>query len=195
MNKGKFIVFYGINNLGKSTQALKLVERLKNEGEKAEYLKYPVYELEPSGLLINDYLRGDNKFDLTRKEAQILYVMNRFQYELVLKKKLNQGTNIISEDYVGTGLAWGITTGVEENFLKEINKNLLKEDLAFLFDGNRFTESEEKKHKHENNGEFLNKCREVHLRLGREFNWKTINANQTIEEIHNQLWQEIKKII
>ncbi len=193
--KGKFIVFYGINNLGKSTQALKLVEKIKTEGEKAEYLKYPIYEMKPSGLLINNYLREDNKFSLTRKEAQILYTMNRFQYAPFLKEKLEQGINIISEDYVGTGLAWGITTGVKESFLKEMNKDLLKEDLAFLFDGERFTESEEKNHKHETNSELLNKCREVHLKLGREFNWKTINANQSIEEIHNRLWQEVKKII
>ncbi len=193
--KGKFIVFYGINNLGKSTQAFKLVEKLNQKGKRAEYLKYPVYDLDPSGLLINNYLREDNKFNLSRKEAQILYTMNRFQYEPILKEKLSQGINIISEDYTGTGLAWGITTGVEENFLKRINKKLLKEDLAFLFDGERFEESEEKNHKHETNGDFMKKARQIHLRLGQEYNWKKINANLSREEIHKQIFKEVNKII
>ena len=43
---GKFIVFYGINSLGKSTQAEILIDRLEKNGRKAEYLKYPVYELQ-----------------------------------------------------------------------------------------------------------------------------------------------------
>jgi len=46
---GKFIVLYGINNLGKTTQTRILVDKLKLHGLKAEYLKYPVYDLAPSG--------------------------------------------------------------------------------------------------------------------------------------------------
>lgn len=194
-NKGKFIVFYGINNLGKSTQAQKLVERLKNEGEKAEYLKYPVYELEPSGKMINNYLREGNKYGLSAREAQIMYALNRTQYEHKLQEKLEAGINVVSEDYTGTGLAWGITTGVDEEFLKYINKHLLREDLAFLFDGDRFLEAQEKTHKHESNDGFMEKAREVHLRLGREMGWEKINANQSIEEIHEEIWERVKKII
>jgi thymidylate kinase len=43
--KGKFIVLYGINNLGKTTQAKLLVEKFQKEGLKAEYMKYAVYSL------------------------------------------------------------------------------------------------------------------------------------------------------
>ena len=42
---GKFIVIYGVNNLGKTTQANMLVQKLKASGLKAEYLKYPIYDL------------------------------------------------------------------------------------------------------------------------------------------------------
>lgn len=192
---GKFIVFYGINNLGKSTQAQKLIERLKNEGKDAEYLKYPIYELEPSGRMINNYLREGNKYDLSAREAQIMYTLNRTQYEHKLREKLEAGINVISEDYTGTGLAWGITTGVDEEFLKYINKHLLQEDLAFLFDGDRFLGAQEKTHKHESNDGFMERAREVHLRLGRELGWEKINANQSIEEIHEMIWRKVKEIV
>jgi len=193
--KGKFIVLYGINNLGKTTQAKMLVHKLITHGFKAEYLKYPIYDLAPSGVVLNNYLRGGNFFNLSPREAQIFYAKNRTQYEKKLLKKLNEGVNIIAEDYTGTGLAWGIGGGVDEMFLKYINSHLLKEDLAFLFDGERFTHATERGHKHETDNELLERVRKIHLRLGQELGWKKINANLSVEEIHERLWKEIIKII
>lgn len=193
--KGKFIVIYGINNLGKTTQAQKLVTRLQQEGEKAEYLKYPIYELEPSGKMINNYLRENNKYGLSAKEAQIMYAFNRTQYEPQLLEKLESEINIVAEDYTGTGLVWGITTEIDENFLRYINKYLLKEDISLLFDGDRFTEAQEDTHKHESNKDFMERARQIHLRLGEELNWNIIDANRSIEEIHENLYNiVIKKI-
>lgn len=195
MRKGKFIVLYGINNLGKTTQAKKLVDRLNLAGFNAEYLKYPIYGLRPSGELLNGYLREGNPYNLSPREAQIIYAVNRTQYEKELEEKLESGVNIIAEDYTGTGLAWGIGAGAGEQFLKNINCHLLKEDLAFLFDGERFKDAAESGHRHENNEELLGKVRQAHLKLGQEYGWFKINANQPIEQIHNQLWQEVTKII
>jgi len=191
--KGKFIVLYGINNLGKTTQAKLLVEKLQKEGLKAEYIKYPIYDLEPSGKIINGYLREGNPFNLSPREAQIFYASNRFQYEPTLKEKLEQGINVVSEDYKGTGMAWGIGSGVDEKFIKYINKNLLDEDLAFLFDGQRFTEATEAGHKHETDDELMTKVRQSNLRLGEEFGWKKIDANLSIEEIHQIIWDTVQK--
>jgi len=194
-NKGKFIVLYGINNLGKTTQAEKLVERLRKEGRKAEYLKYPIYEIKPSGEILNNYLRGENEHNLTPKEAQIIYALNRSQYEKILLGKLENGINIIAEDYVGTGIAWGIGAGVNEQFLKKVNSHLLKEDLGFLFDGKRFIESIEESHKHETNENLMSKVRDIHLKLAEEFDWIKINANLSIEEIHKELYSKVKEVV
>lgn len=194
-NIGKFIVLYGINNLGKTTQAKMLVHKLITSGLKAEYVKYPIYELIPSGVVLNNYLRGGNYFNLSPREAQIFYAYNRTQFEKELIKKLESGINIIAEDYTGTGLAWGIGAEVDELFLKYINSHLLKEDLAFLFDGERFKEATETGHKHETDDDLINKVRRAHLKLGEEHGWKKINANLSVEEIHHRLLDEIKKII
>ncbi len=51
------ITLYGVNNIGKSTQARFLVERLQAEGHRVEYLKYPIYDLEPTGILGNQGIR------------------------------------------------------------------------------------------------------------------------------------------
>jgi thymidylate kinase len=195
MEKGKLIVLYGINNLGKSTQAKLLVENLRALGHPTEYLKYPLYNLEPAGPMINGYLRGGNPFNLTSREMQMLHTLNRTQYQPELIAKLDAGTTIIAEDYVGTGLAWGIGAGVDENFLKTITKHLYKEDLAFLFDGERFLESIETGHKHENDHELMEKVRTTHQRLGAELGWHPIDANQSIENISEEILKIVKSLL
>lgn len=190
-----FIVLYGINNLGKSTQAKKLVERLHAEGYAAQYVKYPIYDIHPSGTMLNQYLREGNRFNLTPREVQTVYALNRTQYEPTLKALLEQGIHVVAEDYTGTGIAWGIGGGVDRDYLNTINAHLLQEDLAFLFDGERFTEATEKNHKHETNDVLLNTVRSAHQQLGKEHGWKLINANLSIEEIHEQLWQAVQQHI
>lgn len=195
MTKGNFIVLYGTNNLGKSTQAKLLVNRFISAGLKAEYLKYPVYDIEPSGPILNEYLRKGNTMNLSTREAQIIYSLNRTQFEYMLMQKLDDGVNIIAEDYSGTGIAWGIGTGVNENFLRQINSHLLKEDISFLLDGERFKDAIEQNHKLETQNELTVKVRQIHLQLAREFGWHQIKANQGIPQIHSQIWDIIKQNI
>ena len=58
---GKFIAIYGINNIGKSTQTSLLVQKLMNAGIQVEYIKYPIYDLDPTGKMLNEILRGKQK--------------------------------------------------------------------------------------------------------------------------------------
>lgn len=187
---GKLIVMYGINNLGKSTQAKLLVQKMNEHGFATEYLKYPIYDLLPSGEILNDYLRKGNFYNLNAKEAQIIYALNRTQYQTELIAKLEAGTNIVAEDYKGTGIAWGLGAGVSEMFLKSINSHLIEEDLVFLFDGERFISGIEKDHRHENNNDLMNKVRWAHLKLKEEYGWTKINANSSIETIQELIWNK-----
>ena len=195
MLKGKFIILYGINNLGKSTQAKLLVDKLNSEGRKAKYIKYPIYDLKPTGPKINDYLRGGNPEKLSAKDAQMLYVENREDYEPKLIEDLENGIDIVAEDYWGTGVAWGVGAGVDKDFLLELNKSFLKEDLALLLVGKRFETGIERNHKHETNEEFIERVDEIHRELGAEFGWKVLNANDTVEEVSIEIWKEVKKIL
>src|SRR3989344_1533022 len=177
---GKLIVLYGINNLGKSTQARILVERLNSAGRKAKYLKYPIYDLEPTGPALNSYLRGGNPDKLTAKDAQILYAKNREQYEPTLKMDLESGRDVVAEDYWGTGVAWGIGGGVGKDF---------------LLGGKRFESSIEKDHLHETDAGFINKVDAIHKELAAEFGWKIVDANQDKEKVAEDIWQEVIKIL
>ncbi|NCF74881.1 MAG: hypothetical protein GWO87_00110 [Xanthomonadaceae bacterium] len=182
-------------NLKISLRKRSRYQPLNKENIKAEYLKYPLYNLEPSGQILNNFLRQGNSYNLSPREAQIIYVLNRTQFEPILKKKLEQGINIIAEDYVGTGIAWGIGVGVEQKFLEKINLHLLKEDLSILFDGKRFNKAIEKNHKYEIDKKLVKKVRKIHLKLRKKYGWKKINANLSVEKINEILWNKIRKLL
>ncbi len=189
MEKGKFIVLYGINNLGKTTQAKILNETIQKLGYQSEHIKYPMYNLEPTGPVINDYLRQGNPYGLNPREIQIFYAFNRFHYQSQLIKKLESGINIVAEDYTGTGIAWGMANGVDQQFLQAINEGLLLPDLAILMDGERFLKGMEKTHTHENDSSLTDRARATHLKLREEYNWPLINANQEILQVQADIWK------
>lgn len=195
MKKGKFIVLYGINNLGKTTQAKLLVEKLFFEGYQASHLKYPVYDLEPTGKMLDEFLREGNPHRLKGKAVQILYAYNRMQYEGELKSRLESGINIVAEDYWGTGVAWGMGYGIDKDFLLRINKPFMWEDVAFWFDGKRFAGSIEKNHTHESDDELTEKVRLAHKELAGEFGWLKVDANDSIETIHRFIFEKVKTVL
>ena len=190
--QGKLITIYGINNLGKSTQAKLLVKNLKKQGKRVEYLKYPIYNLKPSGPIINKVLRSGKKQKMSEEELQLWYTINRFQYENTLKKKLKAGKIIVAEDYTGTGLSWGAAKGAKLDWLIKTNEPLLAEDIAILLDGSRFIEAKEKNHIHESNDKLVAKCRRVHLQLAKRFEWKIVKANREVDVIAKEVLKLVK---
>ena len=194
--RGKLIVLFGINNLGKTTQAKLLVENLIIKfGKNAEYLKYAVYNLEPSGPLINSYLRQGNPYQFSAREFQLLQVLNRTQYQPKLEEKLSKGTWIVAEDYEGTGIAWGMVAGVDKELLYKLNSHLLKEDLGILFQGEPFPESLDKNNVHEVNLATLEKANQAFAEIARDFGWQIVKANAPIEEVQAQILDIIKRKI
>jgi thymidylate kinase len=193
MIQGKLIVLYGVNNLGKSTQAKIMVDRLSEKSLSAAYLKYPIYDLEPSGSLINEYLRHGNPRKFSSREFQIMMVMNRTQYDSELRDRLAAGEWIVAEDYIGTGIAWGMGAGVDKIFLEKLNQHLIGEDVGLLFDGKRFMQAQEKNHQHETDDDLTEKVRQTHQELAKDYSWPIVEANGTIEDVSAVVWRILTK--
>ncbi len=190
MKKGKFIVIYGANNLGKTTQAKLLVKNLRKAGKKVKYIKYPVYDLEPTGSILNKFLRKN--LSLSEYEAQYIFVQNRRDFQPKLERLLNEGSWIVAEDYKGTGICWGATHRVPLNKMLKLNSGLLEEDLAILLDGDQFKESIEKKH-HNEDGKMWEKGRIMHRKVGKIFGWKRVDAGQSIEKVASNILDIVNK--
>lgn len=187
--KGKFIVLYGANNLGKSAQLERLSDNLHRQGKTVKVIKYPVYDLEPTGPRINAALREG--LELSAEELQIEFAQNRKDFEPTLRQCLDRGEWVISEDYKATGIAWGITYGIPLERMEEINSGLLNEDLAILLDGERFTSGIERKHKHERDAKW-ERARAIHLELAERYGWECVNANQLEKNVASDIWKIVE---
>lgn len=194
--RGKLITLYAINNVGKSTQAKILVENLsKRAGLRAQYLKYARYELHPSGSHLNDYLRNGNPHNFSAREFQLLQILNRTQYQEELNAILDDGFWIVAEDYVGTGIAWGMAAGVERDLLVDLNRHLLCEDLAIYLHGKRHHEAIEKNHAHEGNSELMQQALNAHEHLSDHLAWTSISADGTVDEVSDRIWDSVHSIL
>jgi thymidylate kinase len=184
--QGKFIAIYGINGIGKTTQTERLVAYLQSKVKNAVRLKYPIYDLEPEGPFIYKYLR-DPKFrkknNISTHELQKKYADNRFRYEKELNRRLKNGEWIVAEDYLGTGIAWGLTWGGDLEYLEKINKKLLQPDVSILMHGDRFKTAIEKDHRNEMEEERIMICKNLHFLLANRYNWCIIRANQEAEKV------------
>ena len=198
MRKGKFIAIYGVNGIGKTTQVEILVKYLQSRGLNASRLKYPVYDLSPEGPFIYQYLRDPEfraKNELSTDVLQQKYADNRMRYEPELKKRLESGEWIVAEDYIGTGIAWGMTWGGDLEYLEDINKNLMLADFSILMHGERFNTAIEKYHRNEMENERIKICKNFHLLLAEKYKWKIINANQSVEEVKRDVVKIIDQFI
>lgn len=187
MERGKFITIYGINNIGKTTHAKKLVAKLKSEGNKSIYVKYPVYDEEPSGVFIDKILR-DKEQKIPEDELQLWFVLNRYQYQPKLEKLLEEGYIVVAEDYIGTGIAWGTAKDLDTQWLEAINSKLLKEDLAIMMEGKRDVSAKEDVHVHEQNDELIKKCIDVHSQLADKYAWKRVELQEKIPNTARLIW-------
>lgn len=195
--RGKFIVLYGPNNIGKSTQIGMLASRIITEyHEQVLLVKYPIYGLEPTGPEIKRNIKNSSKSikRIPDLDLQKVYAQNRKDFQHVLEICLKSGVHVIAEDYIGTGIAWGMTKGIEHNKLLEINNYLLIPDVSILLDGERFKGSIEKHHIFENAGdEVWNKNRKIHLKLAKIYKWKKVRSDNPKEKVHEDIWKVVNK--
>lgn len=191
---GKFIAIYGVNNMGKSTHSALLVERLKSEGFDAVYVKFPVYDLAPSGIYLNQILRG-GKQEISEEALQMWFTVNRFQFAAQLERWLEEGKIVVAEDYIGTGIAWGMTKGLKEEWLRAMNEPLRKPDLAILIEGERSMAAVEKDHVHEQDDDLVARCYKNFQYLAEKDGWERVELQPGKSETAKLIWQIVKKVL
>lgn len=192
MVRGKFITIYGVNNIGKTTHARLLVERLKKEGFDAVYIKYPIYDLEPTGKRLNAILRGNTRQSIDEKELQTLFRQNRADFEPQLEQTLKMGKIVVAEDYTGTGIAWGMAKGLTQSFMEQLNVGLLKEDFAILLTGHPDSRAKEARHLHEQNAALLKSVNNIFVQLWQKYAWHSIKIAPKIEDTADRIWGAVR---
>lgn len=171
-----FIAIYGINNIGKTYHAKRLVARLRALNRKAAFVKYPIYNQKPTGPFLNKILRTRDRQHISEEELQLWFVLNRYQFQPKLQAKLRSGITVVAEDYIGTGIAWGSAKGASQIALENMNKFLVQPDVAILLTGERKKEAIEKKHLHERNEALAARCQTIYRKLAKKYGWREVTV-------------------
>ncbi|MEM2815749.1 MAG: dTMP kinase [Candidatus Bathyarchaeia archaeon] len=132
MNKqGFFICIEGLDGSGKTTQAKILVKNLIKQGYTA------LYTAEPSngkiGKFIRRYLHGERRFSGIIEA--LLFAADRFEHvSEEIRPALDEGKIVVSDRYVYSSMAYQGASGIDVDWIKMINKYVLKPDLAIFID-------------------------------------------------------------
>ena len=180
--------------MGKSTHAHILVRRLEEEGYKAKYVKYPVYDIEPTGPFLDRVLRGGEQ-KISEDELQLWFILNRYQFQPQLEKWLEEGYIVVAEDYVGTGMAWGMTKGLTEEWLEQANKFLMKEDLGIMIEGERVKSAIEDGHVHEQHDDLIERCYKNFQYLAGKEGWDCVVLQPQKAQTAELIWGEVSKFL
>lgn len=184
--RGALLVLEGCDRAGKSTQVKMLLQALQDRQIPAEVMSFPDRST-TIGAKINKYLLKE--IDLEPGEIHSLFSQNRWEKSNDMIKALQSGKTLIVDRYAASGAAYASAyTGRDLDWCKNPDKGLPRPDLiAYL------KVSEENQMSRSNWGDERFEKREIQLAVARNFqkleedNWTIIDANQTIENVQQQI--------
>jgi dTMP kinase len=178
MARGLLIVFEGLDQSGKQTQAEALRDWLATQGRVTRLLSFPTYET-PIGAEIGRALHGER--DYGSDVMQLLYVANRFEWKPEIDRELAAGTVLVCDRYLASSIAYGEAQGLDPKWLAEIQTPLPRPDLTVLLDISpdvSQTRKQAGRDKYERDMTLLSRVRASYVRQAQEHEWATIDATR-----------------
>lgn len=222
---GKLFVIDGTDGSGKQTQFLKLKNRFDEEGIKYMHVSFPNYDNPSSSLvkmyLSGDF--GQNANDVSPYVASTFYAADRYAtFKTKFEKFYETGGIILADRYTSSNMIH--QTGkikdkderkkfIEWLFDLEFNiYKIPKPDKVFFLNmppkqslklmenrENKFTHGMEKDI-HEKDANYMIESYNAACELAKEYDWceiKCIKDNEirTIDDIHEEIFEEVRKIL
>jgi len=129
--RGLLIVFEGLDQSGKQTQAERLKGEVERRGRASVLLDFPSYDTHIGGE-IGAALQGAR--DYGPDVMQLLYVANRFEKKPQIDGLLAAGAVVICDRYLASSIAYGEAHGLDAAWLHDIQRHLPPPDLTILLD-------------------------------------------------------------
>src|SRR5919109_4893737 len=128
---GFLIVFEGLDQSGKQTQAELLRDHLKQDGRKARLMSFPDYGTS-IGEEIARALQGEREYE--PDVMQLLYIANRYERKPDLLRWLDGGLIVVCDRYVASSVAYGEAHGLDPEWLAATQKFLPPAALTIVLD-------------------------------------------------------------
>ncbi|HYD34668.1 MAG TPA: dTMP kinase [Vitreimonas sp.] len=204
MSKGFLITFEGGEGGGKTTQIVRLRERLLAAGKDVIVLR------EPGGTVISEQIRevvlSSKNIGIAFTTEVLLFQAARAQiYREIVLPSLEAGKVVLMDRSRDSSVAYqGLVRGFGKDMIESLNDISTKHtypNLTFLLDlpVEVGLERREKSGKMDRldmeASEFHQKVREAYLTLAEENKgkrWVTIDANHELDEVEEEIWLQVK---
>ena len=189
------IVLEGFDQAGKGTQSKLLVKALKARKLKCKIFSFPDYST-PIGKEIKHYLNGKRKFP--PQVIHCLLAANRWEKSKEIEDALSKNYVLIMNRYYQSNLVYGVTNGLELEWLSNLDAGLPKEDLVIVLDvepKESFNRKKIQRDKFEKNKEFAQKIVHTYRTLAKELGWEIVNASQTKSQVHKNVMEIVLRCL
>ena len=170
------IVFEGLDQSGKETQARTLRARLEQAGYRVRALSFPDYET-PIGREIRAALDGAR--DFAPDVMQLLYVANRLECRGKLDLWLSAGDIVVCDRFRASSVAYGEAQGLDPQWLDHIQQYLPVPDITLLLDiapDTAVVRKSSGRDRYERDLKMLGRVRQSYQRQSKAPGWVTIDA-------------------
>ena len=189
----KIIDIEGIDQSGKRTQTRLLAEDLKKEGAKVSTISYPIYK-SPSGRQIQRFLQGKQNYPATA--LHMLYSLNRWENQELITNLTEKSDFVIADRYYPSNLAYGVSRGLGLEWLQGLDRGLPTASLVIVLDVpvlSSFGRKSSGRDVHERDKKLLLRVGLTYRTLAKKLDWKMVDANRPVEEVHEAVWSIVRK--
>ncbi len=179
--RGFLIAVEGCDRLGKTTQCLNLVNKLRFEGFDVKYQKYPDLTTK-IGCLIKEHLENKTKFD--DRVIHLLFSTNRWELNSKIESLIEKGISVVLDRYFYSGIVYSkILRNINENWSLNIEIGLLLPDIVFLFhidDIEKIRNRFDKQNFYENDLEQQKKIQKEFFKMSQKYdeNWFIVDISK-----------------
>jgi dTMP kinase len=192
-NPVSLIVFEGLDQSGKQTQAELLRDRLVEDGALVRLMSFPAYET-AIGSEIARALRGDREY--TPEVMQLLYVSNRYELKPDIEREIGRGTVVVCDRYLASSVAYGEAQGLDRVWLREIQRHLPQPDVTFLLDIPPEVSARRKtadRDRYERDLALLARVRESYRRQAADSHWIVLDASRDRDVIGLEVYEAVRQ--
>jgi len=180
---GMLIVFEGLDQSGKETQARLLRQWFESRGRHVESLAFPDYAT-PIGQEIWKGLHGERDFG--PDTIQLLLIANRHEWKPKIQEWLATGRVVICDRYLASSVAYGEAQGLDPHWLLSVQAYLPQPSLTILLDIAPEAAAARKaanRDRFERDLPMLGRVRASYRRLAEDLLWVVIDAARPVDQV------------
>jgi dTMP kinase len=189
--RGALIVFEGLDQSGKQTQAERLRDRLKQEGRKARLVSFPDYGTS-IGEELARALAGEREYG--PEVMQLLYVANRYERRADLERWLDGGLALVCDRYTASSVAYGEAFGLDPAWLADVQRFLPPPALTIMLDIDPATAAQRKavdRDRYERDLALLARVRQSYHRQASEQGWVVLDGERDKVSIADDVFSAV----